>query len=134
MLAGCTDTVEERQQAGQNLKVLERQPVERLIAKLGPPDRVTTSGNGRIYTWTSSRDISEAVYTQGMMGAGGKLVEYNPDSPALIKHEKCIVEARTDSDDFIVKSTFHGNHTGACVSTFDKLKDPDKRPTYPLFP
>jgi hypothetical protein len=133
-LAGCTNAAEERQQAGQNLKSFDHQPVEKLIARLGPPDNVTAQGSGKVYMWTASRDISEVVYTQGMMGANGKPVEYNPDSPALMKHELCILETRIDPDNLIVSSVFHGNHTGACVTTFEKLKDPDRRPMYPVFP
>jgi hypothetical protein len=134
LLSGCVDFAEERDMASANLKTFVGQPIQSLEAKLGPPDAKSEGANGRIYTWQYSRDISQAVYTEGMMGANGKPVEYNPDSPALIKHERCRITARTDIDDIIVKSNFHGSVKGACMILFEKLKDPDKHPIYPLFP
>jgi hypothetical protein len=134
LLSGCVDFAEERDMASANLKTFVGQPIQSLEAKLGPPDAKSEDAHGRIYRWGYSRDISQAIYTEGMMGANGKPVEYNPDSAALIKHERCTITTRTDIDDIIVKSNFHGSVKGACMPFFEKLKDADKHPIYAPFP
>lgn len=134
LLSGCVDFAQERQEAGTNLQTFVGRPIQSLEAKLGPPDAKSEDAKGRIYTWQYSRDISQAIYTEGLMGANGKPVEYNPDSPALIKHERCTITTRADIDDIIVKSNFHGRVEGACMALFEKLKDPDKHPIYAPFP
>jgi hypothetical protein len=134
LLSGCVDFAQERQVASTNLQSFVGQPIQSLQSRLGPPDAKSEDPNGRLYTWQSSRDISQAIYTEGLMGANGKPVEYNPDSPALMKHERCTITTRTDNDGVIVRSNFHGSVTGACMVLFEKLKDPDKHPIYAPFP
>ncbi len=133
-LSCCVDLAEERQVASNNLHAFVGRPIQTLEARLGPPDAKSEDANGHLYSWESSRDMSEAIYTQGLMGANGKPVEYNPDSPALIKHERCTITTRTDANDIIIKSTFHGSVAGACITSFEKLKDPDKQTIYSPFP
>ena len=134
LLTGCADFYQEQRQALNNLRPYHGQKIETLEARLGPPDRKSEDTKNRLYVWRSARDISDVIYTEGMMGANGKPVHYNPDSPGLIKHERCIIAALTDLDDVILKTKYSGNDKGECMALFDKLKNPDKQASYPLFP
>jgi hypothetical protein len=83
-LAGCADAFD------RDVDGLIGQPVQNVVARLGPPEVARTADNGPTYSWVSSR--------QG---------ESDPAGPPSAS--RCRIEAKTDRQGVIYATRYSGN-------------------------